>query len=331
MVEDNRARFIRLDIALRDSFSKIRDEIGDIKGKLEMQLGSLKEVKKEVDDSKKDFVGIDKINALKIKIGDLREELKAVERLEKKLNEIEAKAAEKEKTEAKLDEIEGKIESIEKVSKAASPDSKVDKLVKEINGEFADLRKAVREVENKGGSIVDDKFTKLENDVNKRTLSISNKLSMFMEEQKKYPTKQEINQLLRMMNREFDDIKEKIDEIGIVKNDLKNMRREKVGKRFFEQQFVSLNGEIGNLKSEIEYLKRKGFKAAGKSSEKGERKAFNFYFLANFLIVLAFILLGVSLLLFFIGRDAYMDYLIYGAIISFVIGVLMRIVLVIRG
>ena len=105
------------------------------------------------------------------------------------------------------------------------------------------------------------------------------------------------------------------------------MRREKVGKRSLEEQLVIINGEIGNLKMGVEELRKRGFR--GKNAN-GEGRRFNFYFFANFLIILAFVLLGISLALFFTENEQYMDYLIYASIASFVLGVLTRIVMVIK-
>lgn len=325
---DERARLRRLDLNLRNSFSKIKGEMDDIKGKVEFQLAALKDMKKEFETSKNDFVTTDKINVLKIKVGDLREELKAVERLETRLREIEKKAADKEQTKIKIDELKDHIDSVEKTSKDAATGAKVEKLVREINDEFGRLRKSVKTIEEKGGSIVRDKLGKLEFDINKKTVSLGNKINLIADEIKKYPAKQEINSLLRDINREFDEVKDSFEELRILRNDLKTVRREKLGKAYFEQQLEKLNSEMQELRTGIKELRKTGSRK--EPVNKNKKRKFNFYLFANIMIVLAFVLLGASLVLFFTDREGLMDYFIYGAIASFLIGVLTRIVVVMR-
>lgn len=329
-VMDNiKTRLRNLDAALNSSFSKIKDEMGDLRVKLEFQLTALKETKKEFEDSKKDFVGIDKINVLKIKIGDLKEELKIVERLENRLKEIEKNAADREQTEAKINEIKDQLDAVEKISSASASKNRLEKLVKEMNEAFSQIKSSISDIEERGGSVVRERLHKIDHDIDRKIAATANKSNVLLEEIKKYPTKQDINRLLREINGEFDSLKEQLEEVKLLRNDLKNMRREKVGKKSLEEQFVIINGEIGNLKMSVEEMRKKGFKFKNANGE-SRGKRFNFYFFANFLIVLAFILLGASLALFFTGHEGYMDYLIYGAIASFVLGVLTRIVMVIK-
>lgn len=320
---DDTARLRRLDTNLKNSFSKIREEIDGLKGKLEFQLAAMKDMKKELDDSKNDFVTVDKINILKIKIGDIMESLKAMERLDKKINDVQSMSSSREQTENSLDEIRAKLDSVEKKAKSAIADSKFGKLVREMNEEFSKLRNSVKDVEEKGGSIVKDRLGKLEQELNRRIFSIEEKLSLLGSDLRKRPAKQEINQLLRSVNSEFDSIKEQLDDVRILRNDLKTIRRDKLNKASFEQQIIEIRGEMGNLKSAIENIRR--------SRRIEERKGISIYFIANILIALAFVLLGASLVLFFTGSESYMDYFIYGAIASFVLGLIMRVIAVFRG
>ena len=313
-------------MALNNSFSKIKDEINGLKGKLEFHLTAMKEMKKEFDDSKKDFVGIDKINVLKIKIGDLREELKIVERLENRLKEIEKKAADREELEIKISEIKDQLDAIEKISGDSASNAKLERLVREVNDNFSQIKGIINDIEERGGSIVRERMGKIEHDIEKKIANVGNKSNILLEEIKKYPTKQEINKLLREVNKEFDEVKEQLEEVKILRNDLKTVRREKIGRRSFEEQLGNINKEIEDMKSQMSRIKR-GFKGA---NDREKKRKFNFYFFANFLIILAFVLLGVSLALFFTENEQYMDYLIYASIASFVLGVLTRIVLVVK-
>ena len=189
-MDNIKTRLRNLDSALNTSFSKIKDEMGDLRGKLELQLTALKETKKELEDSKKDFVGIDKINVLKIKIGDLKEELKIVERLENRLKEIEKNAADREQTEAKINEIKDQLDAVEKVSSASASKNRLEKLVKEVNETFSQIKNAIHDIEERGGSVVRERLQRVDHDIDRKIAAAANKSNVLLEEIRKYPTKQ---------------------------------------------------------------------------------------------------------------------------------------------
>jgi len=336
---DGDARLRRLDDALKASFSNIKEDITNLDQRLSFQLNSLKEMKKELEDSQKDFVTIDKINIIKIKIGDLKEELKALYRIEKELKETKDKSADKDKTDKEIDEIKKQLDSAEKTLKTIVTDNKFQKLVDEINSEFKEIRKSIHSVEEKGGSIVKGKLSKLEKDADEKYNLLNNKIDIdlknrynvinkkmefVMDELQNRTTKQQVNQLVRDVNKEFDSVKEVLYDIQMLKKDLKNVRRDKLGKAYFEQQ-------IEGLKQEIEKLRRKsGQKESGK--EKGWlRRIFSVYFFANLFIVLAFISLAASLAMYLIDLPGLMDYFIYTAVGLFILGIILRVIVVIRG
>ncbi|MFO8016881.1 MAG: hypothetical protein R6U32_07315 [Candidatus Woesearchaeota archaeon] len=343
----DKAKIRNLDISLRRSFSRIKEEMEELRVKMDFQLNGLKELKKDLEESKKDFIGVEKLNVLKVKIGDMMEEIKRVERLDKRLKELEKKAADKEQLKTSFEELKNKIDSVEKASNNAATSERLEKLIKEVNDEFASLRKSIKNIEEKGGSIVRDKLGRLEYDFNKKTAALGSRMNSLSDEMGKRPSKQEINQLLRDVNKEFDDLKESAGEIEAVKKDLKTVRREKLGKPYFEQQLEKLNSDIAGLKEELKEARREA-KQSAKASKKAERKAekeagrkenakgksgsrrFTPYMFANMMIILAFMLLAAALVFFFTGNFTYMDHMIYAAVALFMIGIITRIIVVFR-
>lgn len=297
----------------------------NLRGRIELQSSAVRDLKKEMDDSKKDFVSIDKINVLKIKLGGLMEELKASERVEAKLKELEKKAADKAQVSESLEELKNQLDAVEDKATLSASAAKLDKLINEMNEEFIKVRESVRGIEEKGGSIVKDRFARLEADSGRRMTVVEKKLGLIIEEMKKKPAKQEINQLLRDVNSEFNEIRNQLDQVAILRNDLKSMRREKAGRIRVNEEFSRINSEIDSMKSQIASLKR------GKAARQQGPGGRSLYFLANSLIVLAFIILGASIVLFFMGRDGLMDYFIYSSIGSFMLGILLRVFLVLKG
>ncbi len=383
--EQTRARNIEeLNEILKNSFSAIKKDMDDVNEKLHLFQNSLAEAKKKMDDSRKDFVTVDKLNALKIKIADVKEDIKRLDRAEEQLKKINEKLVDRDKFEAekqnineRLDELKNQADLTEKTSRSAVTEARLKQFAKEMSAEINRMTDRIELYGKKGGEIVDEIAEKLRKETDrkvkeqddkvnakqaglkedvkkiveserkesgKRMAKLMEGLNKAREEQKSLVSRSQMSEILRDVNREFDSIKDDVEDLKTLNKEIKQIRKDKLSKAYFEQQAEELSSrmndmeerlkELGNevkenskLNRDVKALDAKVAKLRGKPEGK---RGFSILTAANVLIVLAFALLAASLALYFTGRNYYMNYLIAGAVVSFVAGMAVRIVSVIR-
>ncbi len=390
---DARTRnFEELNAILKNSFSGIKKDMNDIRENIHILQTYSEDTRGIFDASKKDFVTIDKLNALKIKLADMNEEVKRLDRIESVLKAINDRTIDKDRFESErqksketIDELKNQVSFAERLGKSALTEARLKQLSNEVSAEINEMVQRLDSYEKKGGKVVDDIAEKLRKEIegkianlderfntkaaslreevgsetsqarvdvksvleserkesNRKMLKLLEGINKIRDENKKLITRNQVNDVLRSINKEFDALKEEIEDIKILRKDIKQIRKDKLNRAYFEQSMNdiskkvdSFGKDIAGLREELKYAKKaqkemesaKNKAAAGK----GRTGFFSVLMLANLLVVLAFILLGVSFTLYFFERTEFMNYVIVGAVLFFAAGIIIRIVSVIR-
>jgi len=132
--QDNSIR--GLNIRLRNSFATIKQDMQDLKQSQMASLRSSKEIRNELSGMKENFVSKDKFNVLKIKIGDLNEDVKKLGKVEKDLDKLKETSAKKEAIEKQLSEMKKELKGMDKNIENTATEKQMEKLIEEVNSEF---------------------------------------------------------------------------------------------------------------------------------------------------------------------------------------------------
>lgn len=358
--------FDELNNILKNSFSGIKRDMGSVKESLYLLQNYITDTKKDLLESKKDFVTIDKLNALKIKLADINESVKKLDLIEASLKKTDERLAGVAKLEADLkklrelsNDLKNQVSLAERISKGAVTETKLRQLAKEVSAEINEMNKRLELYSEKGGDVVERVSDDLKEDVKenleeqskrfdgladelkeeiknfiesgkkestRKMLKLLEGINKVREEQNRLVNRNQVNDVLRSVNSEFDSVKERINDLSMLKKDIKLVRRDKVSKNNFDQQAKDVNGKFADIEKDIETLKAK---VSGAKSKKERR--FSILTIANIFIVLAFILLGVSFAQYFLDRTGFMNYVIIAAVALFIIGIIIRVVSVLRG
>jgi hypothetical protein len=402
------SRLNQLEEALKTSFSNIKQDMSNLKDSILVVQNQVVQARNDADNSQKYFVSIDKLNAMKVKLADMNEDLKKSYAIQESIKKIEAKIsakddapstlvdkktfeAEKRKNSETISELKNSIELIERAKKSAVTEMRFKQLTAEVSAQINEMRNTISLFDEKGGKIISTVSDNLREDVDRKlddsdkklaktSESVKEELSMtssrlkeevreiikldrketnrkllkllegintVRDENQKYVSKNQISDLLRSINHEFDSVKEQMLEVDMVKKDIKTMRRDKLNKASYDQQAAEMKMYIDDLKNNMMDLneridetnqmikrvesKKMAVKFIPKKFQDNGSGSSALLIIANIMIALSFILLGVSFGMYYlVYMIDYLNYVIIGAVVMFVLGIILRIISVLR-
>ncbi len=365
---------------LKNSFAGIKRDMTDIKQSQDQQLMTVYQIKQELEKIKEDYASKDKLNVLKIKVGEINDNLKKLWDLENEIKKLENKTVTNSQFDVKVIEINAAMnKKIQEVNKAIENfkekarqlvgKEQIKNLLAEINEEFNLVHKELSEIKNIKETITARELEKKASQINARIDLLAREILNTNKRLAQSPTNAQMQTVIAQINSEFDEIRKNFAEIGKLKKYLKFVDDEAVRKEQLDKSIAGLSNEISFLRKELgnikgDMLKRNEFESykdevnnlkerlktefANEFVPKKEQKQLikaevkeirakleekqtkyrKTNFMGNFLMILTFIFLIASLWAYFAVEETLVDYFSLIAIATFVIGLILKIVVV---
>jgi len=348
---------------LREAFSKVKEE-------QEKLYKTIDTFKADMDAVKQDYVGKDKLNLLKLKIGEINETLKKIWDLEQDIKSLDEKTVNKTYFNQQLEIINEDMDDLKQglatLNKEYVSEFQVKELVDGINKEFNDIKEKVTAMKSIKDTITSRELRKRTDELHKR-MDDNTKLLRKTEEELRHSGKKNEESLQEKYKKDSDELRKKV----VAQDDsIESIRRSTVERKDFHRYVKQLEDENHVMKNELKDLKAElreidrlriaikrieqgkpaglpglvmkrtvvtetsktaspKFKVSEEVAESNSNHKGTKVF-ANVLIVLAFLSLMASVAMYFWMPDYYL-YPTMAAIGLFLVGIIMRIAVVVKG
>jgi len=341
--------FKALNESLRNSFAGIKKDMTEIKSEIrssqDIHSATAKELRKDIEGLKQQVVTVDKFNLLKIKLAELGEQLRRIDKVEKSVQELEGRS--KEALSKSITDLKTELGSVEKTAKTAVTEKQMSKLVEEINGEFDSIKQDISGIEGKGGKVADARIARFTEQYEVKLNELGAKIQRLQDMAPEYVKRPSMEALLADINKEFDHLKDSAgdlhDDIKALHEDMKALKREAAVKEEVEEQLKQLRKTITTMRADMredegktKSALKEAFNKLGSKKDKvvvmdGQPKPKSRLLTAStIVIIISFLGLGASVASFFLHAGGVMNYIIIGSIVLFVAGIIMRVTALVR-
>ncbi|MEK6886283.1 MAG: hypothetical protein AABW88_00460 [Nanoarchaeota archaeon] len=243
----NTKSITQLNRALENSFGNIKKDMTEIKFALSNQTEIQLNLKKNIDAAKIDVVTNDKLNVLKIKIGEINEGLKKVWDLEKQLKAMGGSKTLQEATDELATKVFALNVKIEDVNKKNVSEIQMNTVVEQINSELNRMAAIVRDSEQRRDLM-------RRQDIEDHTKFLAKRIAATNEDltnlRKTCVTKDDIKGVLNDVSKDFASIRKELETVA--KKDASYVRDSEVKKILddINKEFDGISNEITELKKE---------------------------------------------------------------------------------
>jgi len=317
---------------INGEFNRLNKEVGRIHGELDFRVNE-NQIKNFVGDLNKEF------DTLKSQIDDYRKDIfRAREGMKADVGKYKRKIDSK----ANAASITAKIEDINKSLKkaftqidAAVTRNQAEKLVEDVNNEFDVVRKELKKMDKSlKDKVSRSKVEDLLRDINGEFVKVHDAVDGFKKLKKDFEgfKKGKVNS--KVFDAQLDGVDKKF---KMVTKELSRMKANFVTEGEVEDYFDEMSSKISsNLKKAPKKRPQTADEILASVSKKSQmtrttkKTSSKVYGVGNFLIVGAFVLLVASIVSFVYGNYPVMNILAVVAIVSFLVGILMRVYVVFK-
>jgi uncharacterized integral membrane protein len=282
----------QLNVILKNSFAGIKKDMSELKERQEESLSTTFKLKQDVEQIKDDYVSKDKLNALKIKVGEINESLKKIWDLDASLKNVDSRKTDKTEFEAKFSRLKEEIsrklselnantskkitensnalnKNIEIVNnnaakifsrineqmKIVATKSQLRELTSDLAQEFTSVKRDVAEIKKIKDTITASELEKRTGLLNARVDLLAREVLKTNEQASKYITSEEVKSIVDAINREFDSLKSEVSEIMRLRKYISLVESELLSKKEFARNLSEVSSQIEVAKKEIREIR----------------------------------------------------------------------------
>jgi len=240
--------FKDLDENLKLAFGNIKNDMTALREGLHQQGMKVVELVQDVKESKADFITVDKFNIIKIKIGELNENLKKLWEIEKKLEDLDRKTV----AESDFDKHTGKVENelaklkqdLTALDNTSATEAQLKDFAQDINSEFDGIKQGIEELRSIKDSITRAEMDKRTNLLNKHADDVRKDFEKVRSEVKDKINVKDVEAFVFDVNKEFDVLKKAI-------VDFKDDSRRFVTSNDFEKSLDKLDSKVDGTNQKL--------------------------------------------------------------------------------
>jgi len=255
----------QLNRALENSFGNIKKDMTELKVLLNTQNEKYSDIRREVENVKNDSATKDKINVLKIKIGEVNEDAKKIWDVEKQLKVLNQPP--KKAFQESLDELNAKLVATElklnQEVKTSASETQLKNVVAGINKELNVLAQEIRNVEFKKDVLSNEVVKSFENKIGSKFRQNNEALNDLRKDLKSYVDKNELKNVVSEFNNDFDLVKREVN------NNFDHVKKELIAIQKDAKSFVKeteIKGVLNKINNEFDLVSKEltGLKSQNK-------------------------------------------------------------------
>ncbi len=204
----------KINQALSNSFANIKRDMDEIKEAIRSQNKDIISLQSDVSHLKSEAVTKEKIDFIRLKIGELNENLKKIWDIEKGLKGVSERSVNKIEFEQSIDDIKSKIGQLNfklaEVGKNYVSENQIKDLLASINQEFVNVQQAIREARAVKAGISMSDLEHHTSKIAKRVEGFDKDLSKLKNSAKDFVTEEQVRFILDDANKELDAIRRDI-------------------------------------------------------------------------------------------------------------------------
>ena len=259
----------QLNKALENSFAAIKKDMNELRVSINSQNEKFNSVHKEIDTARTNSVTSDKLNVLKIKLGEVNEDVKKVWDIEKQVKGMTSTVNKKSLLE-RLDEVQDKVVAMEiklgqkiaNIDNKAATEVQLKAVVSQVGGELQKLSNEIRksetsieELRRRNNNKELQKLADGINSTNKDVVEVRKLLQSYVD-------KDEMKNLVNDVTKDLDSMKKDVS--TLYKRDSAFIREAEM-----KNVLKSINKEFDGVANEISSLKNKNKEFVSVSQIKG--------------------------------------------------------------
>ncbi|HME86918.1 MAG TPA: hypothetical protein VKE88_00735 [Candidatus Nanoarchaeia archaeon] len=241
--------------ALENSFSAIKRDMNELKLIAHTNADQFSTLRKDIEALKGESAPKDKMNVLKIKVGELNEEIKKMWELDKKIEALKAPQFDRKSLRIELNELNTKLIATElrlqEYNKRAATEAQVRSVVTNVNTEFNKVLAELRNIEIKKDELGRKIISQFESKIDKKFAAEHDAISALRKEVKNYVHKDELKVVIKELSNDLDSMRK---ELATSQKDNKAFVKE--GE--IQNLVKNINKEFDGVAHELESIKKQG-------------------------------------------------------------------------